>query len=110
MSIWRVIRTRYGNVRLDFGQPFSLQVGFIYCKLFFVNWGTTSTSVTISSDILQYMFCLSFFTSMRDLKKHQILNEVKQVTHIVKRHTLLGWPKGVCGRITKCFISCSQTH
>jgi len=25
MSIWRVIRTRYGNVRLDFGQPFSLQ-------------------------------------------------------------------------------------
>lgn len=24
-SIWRIIRTRYGNVRLDFGQPFSLQ-------------------------------------------------------------------------------------
>ncbi|XP_020610069.1 glycerol-3-phosphate acyltransferase 1, mitochondrial-like isoform X1 [Orbicella faveolata] len=24
-SIWRVLRTRYGNVRLDFGQPFSLQ-------------------------------------------------------------------------------------
>ncbi|KAL9984013.1 hypothetical protein ACROYT_G006267 [Oculina patagonica] len=24
-SIWRVVRTRYGNVRLDFGQPFSLQ-------------------------------------------------------------------------------------
>lgn len=24
-SIWRVIRTTYGNVRLDFGQPFSLQ-------------------------------------------------------------------------------------
>lgn len=32
-SIWRIIRTRYGNVRLDFGQPFSLQVGVIYCKL-----------------------------------------------------------------------------
>lgn len=24
-SIWRITRTRYGNVRLDFGQPFSLQ-------------------------------------------------------------------------------------
>ena len=29
-SIWRVLRTRYGNARLDFGQPFSLQVGHCY--------------------------------------------------------------------------------
>ena len=31
MSIWRVIGTTYGNVRLDFGQPFSLQVGIRQC-------------------------------------------------------------------------------
>ena len=29
-SIWRITRTRYGNVRLDFGQPFSLQVFFLF--------------------------------------------------------------------------------
>ena len=34
-SIWRVLRTRYGNVRLDFGQPFSLQVGLLVEDIFF---------------------------------------------------------------------------
>ena len=56
-SIWRIIRTRYGNVRLDFGQPFSLQVCYLFLKflVFFYAFMNLNehTSLLLNTEIFE---------------------------------------------------------
>ena len=53
-SIWRVLRTRCGNARLDFGQPFSLQVGHCYyCSRSFINSCLFRCSVSFLASMIK---------------------------------------------------------